>query len=54
MKTGRPITKNRTKSLHLRIAEEELELINELAEKEKCTRMDIIIKAINEYKKGSC
>lgn len=45
-KMGRPTTKSRNKSLHLRISEDEYNLINECAEKYDLPRTDVIINGI--------
>ena len=51
-RTGRPIkgTSKRDKSLQLRMSEEELELLDECAEKLDATRTDVVNKGIQLVK----
>ena len=47
-KMGRPSIKNRTKRLEIRISEIELKMINELSEKKKISKADVIIESVKE------
>lgn len=47
-KMGRPSIKNRTKRLEIRISEIELKMINELSEKKKISKADVIIESVTK------
>lgn len=49
-KMGRPVTKLRNRSLHLRISDTELQLIAECSELSGLSRTDAIIKGLNLLK----
>ena len=45
-KMGRPITKARFKRLSLKLSEEEMQLLDDLAKKNNCSRVDAIVKGL--------
>lgn len=50
-RTGRPITKSRSKRLDMRISEDEINLLNECTELTGLNRSDTIITALELLKK---
>ena len=52
-KMGRPTTKSRNKSLHLRISEEEHKMIEELSEKLNLSRTDVIMAGLDLLKENN-
>lgn len=50
-KMGRPTDNPRTKGIQIRLAEDELNLLNDCSKKLKTTRTDIIVKGIQLVKK---
>lgn len=51
-KMGRPTTNPRTNRIQIRIADNELNTLNECSEKLKITRTDVIVKGIELVKKS--
>lgn len=50
-KMGRPTVNPRTNRIQIRIANDELNILNECSEKMKITRTDVIVKGIQMVKK---